>query len=118
VRVHGHAGVLGITLARAAVEWRVESNLRAELQGFCILGRSMGFQPGLHVSIIQFENIDIAGNMIEMDIVSSTGWQQTVMRRTVNRILLRKWVFFRAGDENRTRTISLGTGQIITRNRC
>jgi hypothetical protein len=36
----------------------VESNLYAQLQGSCTLGRNMGFQPGPHTSITQFENTD------------------------------------------------------------
>ena len=50
-RVHGHSGVPGITSERATVEWTVESNLDAQLQGSCALGRDMGFQPGPHANI-------------------------------------------------------------------
>ena len=40
------------------MEWTVESNLYVQLQGSCTLGRSMGFQPGPHANIAQFENTD------------------------------------------------------------
>ena len=43
-----------------------------------------------------------------MDIVPTNGRHQAATRRTVNRILLTKWKLRRAGDGNRTRTISLG----------
>ena len=69
MRVHGHSGVLDITLGRPTVEWTVESNLYAQLQGSCTLGRSMGFQPGPHVNIAQFENTDTTGKTFEMGIV-------------------------------------------------
>ena len=55
VRVHGHSDVLDITLGQATAEWTVESNLYAQLQGSCTLGRDMGFQPGFHTNIAQFE---------------------------------------------------------------
>jgi hypothetical protein len=55
VRVHGHSDVLDITLGQATAEWTVESNLYAQLQGSCTLGRDMGFQPGSHTNIAQFE---------------------------------------------------------------
>lgn len=59
VRVHGHSDVLDITLGQATAEWTVESNLYAQLQGSCTLGRDMGFQPGSHTNIAQFENTAI-----------------------------------------------------------
>ena len=49
---------LDITLGRATVEWTMESNLYAQLQGSCTLGREMGFQPSLHPNIALFENTD------------------------------------------------------------
>jgi hypothetical protein len=49
---------VGITLEGATVEWTVESNLYAQLQGSCTLGRDMGFQPGPHANMAQFENTD------------------------------------------------------------
>ena len=39
----------------ATVEWTMESNLYAQLQRSCTLGRDIGFQPGPHASIAQFE---------------------------------------------------------------
>ena len=39
----------------------MESNLYAQLQGSCTLGRDMGFQPGPHATIPQFENTDATG---------------------------------------------------------
>jgi len=45
--------------ARATVEWTMESNLYAQLQRSCTLGRDMGSQAGSHANIAQFENTDI-----------------------------------------------------------
>jgi len=108
VRVHGHSDVLDITLEQATVEWNVKSNLYAQLQGSCTLGRNMGFQPRPHANIAQFENTNTAGKTFEMGAVPASGRHQTAIRRTVNRILLIKWTLRRAGDGNRTRAISLG----------
>ena len=41
--------------------------------------------------------------------IATSGRHQTAIRRTANRILLIKWTLRRAGDGNRTRTISLGS---------
>ena len=67
-----------------------------------------GFQPGLHANVDQFENTDASRKTFEMGIVPTNGRHQAATRRTVNRILLTKWKLRRAGDGNRTRTISLG----------
>ena len=88
MRVHGHSDVLDITLERATVEWTVKSNLHAQLQDSCTLGRNMGFQPGPHANIAQFENTDTTGKIFEMGTVPTSGRHQTAIRRTVNRILL------------------------------
>ena len=51
----------------------MESNLYAQLQGSCTLGRDMGFQPGPHATIAQFENTDTTGKMFEMGTVPASG---------------------------------------------
>ena len=91
------------------MEWTVESNLYAQLPGSCTLGRNMGFQPGPHANMAQFENTGTNREMFEMGTVPASGRHQAAIRRTVNRILLIEWAFHRAGDGNRTRTISLGS---------
>ena len=105
VRVHGHSGVSGIMLEQATVE----SNLYAQLQGSCTLGRNMGFQPGPHANIAQVENTDTNRENDRNGHRSGERSAQMAIRRTVNRILLIKWTLRRAGDGNRTRTISLGS---------
>ena len=69
----------------------------------------MGFHLGLHANISQFENTDTIGKTFEMDTVPTSGRHQTAIGRILNRILLIKWILRRAGDGNRTRTISLGS---------
>ena len=91
------------------MEWTVESNLCAQLQGFCTLGRDMGFQPGPHTNIALFENTDTTGKMFGIGTVSASGRHQIAISRTVNRISLIMRTLYRAGDGNRTRTISLGS---------
>jgi hypothetical protein len=87
VRVRGHSGVSDITLGRATVE----SNLYAQLQGSCTLGRNIGCPAGPHVNISQFENTDTSREYLRDEHRPASGRHQAAIRRTVNRILLIKW---------------------------
>jgi hypothetical protein len=80
----------------------------AQLQGSCTSGGNTGFRAGPHINITQFENTDASREYLRDEHRPASGRHQAAIRRTVNRILLIAWTLGRAGDGNRTRTISLG----------
>ena len=69
-------------------------------------------RPGPHANMAKFENTVMNREMFEMGAVSASGRHQAAIKRTVNRILLIKWILRGAGDGNRTRTISLGSSAV------